>query len=325
MVTDTKDRIIAYIRQNKQARVYDLVKAFNISNVAVHKQLRKLIDNDLLGKVGRPPKVYYYLTGEKKSSALVEVDGKTLQTIESRYLFISASGEAKYGWEGFRLWCEKTKQEPIKTAAEYVATLKKYDKLRKDGLIDGMRKMKHTFSEVFLDKLFYLDFYSIERFGKTKLGQMLLYAKQSQNRALMRKITGEAQEKILKIIRENKIDGVLFIPPTVKREVQFMRELESELNLPVRILAVAKVKTEITVPQKTLSKLEDRIENAKRTIAVDDTGFYTNILLIDDAVGSGATLNETARQIRRKGICKGKIIGLAITGSYKGFDVISEV
>ncbi len=51
---------------------------------------------------------------------------------------------------------------------------------------------------------------------------------------------------------------------------------------------------------------------------------YKNILLIDDAVGSGATMNETAKQIKNKGIAK-KIIGIAITGSFKGFDVISEV
>ena len=42
-------------------------------------------------------------------------------------------------------------------------------------------------------------------------------------------------------------------------------------------------------------------------------------------IGSGATLNETARKIRERKICKGKIIGLAIVGSFKGFDVISEV
>ena len=56
-----------------------------------------------------------------------------------------------------------------------------------------------------------------------------------------------------------------------------------------------------------------------------DTGVHKNILLLDDAAGSGATLNETAKQIRERGMVNGKIIGLAIVGSFKGFDVISEV
>ncbi|MDP2736391.1 MAG: hypothetical protein Q8O59_01245, partial [bacterium] len=85
-----------------------------------------------------------------------------------------------------------------------------------------------------------------------------------------------------------------------------------------------KIKTPIIIPQKTLSRLQDRIENARSTFVVDENTKYNNILLIDDAVGSGATLNEIAGRIKQKNIAR-KIIGLAITGSFKGFDVISEV
>lgn len=326
MEETTTQKILDYIRKNNQASGKELVEYLGtIGARAVRKQLKNLLDRGLLEKNGRPPKVYYSLVEKKAPFVLPQIDKKAFKVIEERYLFISPTGEAKYGWEGFLLWCEKTKQNPVKTASKYVATLKKYDKFRREDLISGMDKMKHTFDAVFLDKLFYLDFYSIERFGKTKLGQMLLYAKQSQNRALIRKIVEEIKEKIQKVIREYRVDGVLFVPPTVKREIQFMKELENGLKLPIKTLTVAKVKTEISVPQKTLNKLEDRIENAKRTIVVEDTGSYKNILLIDDAVGSGSTLNETARQIKRKGICSGQVVGLAITGSYKGFDVISEV
>lgn len=52
---------------------------------------------------------------------------------------------------------------------------------------------------------------------------------------------------------------------------------------------------------------------------------FKNILLIDDAIGSGATLNEIASQIKKKKLCSGQLICLAITGSFKGFEVISEV
>ncbi|MCX6791373.1 MAG: hypothetical protein NTV62_04290, partial [Candidatus Gribaldobacteria bacterium] len=114
-------------------------------------------------------------------------------------------------------------------------------------------------------------------------------------------------------------------PPTVKREVQFMKELEKNLALKNNKIEVTKIKTSVVVPQKTLNKLEDRVENAKKTFVVEGNEGYKNILLIDDAIGSGATLNEIALQIRERGIISGKIIGLAITGSIKGFDVISEV
>ena len=214
---------------------------------------------------------------------------------------------------------------PKKTAAEYIKTLEKYEHYKRNGLIDGAEKMKSTFTNVYLDKIFYLDFYSIERFGKTKLGQLLLYAKQSQNLDLMNEIIKIAKPKIREIIKNYKIDGVGFIPPTVKRERQFMRVLETGLGEKIRTISIEKAKTFVAVPQKTLTKLEDRIENASRTIMVTEKSTFKNILLIDDAVGSGATLNETAKKIKERGICKGKVIGLALTGSFKGFDIISEV
>lgn len=322
----TSQRIIDYISKNRQASGKELADYLSeITPRAVRKQLKNLLDKDILTKIGRPPKVYYSLAAKKKTPAASLIDDAMRYTINKRYLFISPTGEAKAGWEGFMVWCEKTKQDPIKTAKEYVKTIGKFDRFRKNNLIDGMPKMKNTFKNVFLDKLFYLDFYSIERFGKTKLGQMLLYAKQSQNVPLIYELISGIRPQIISVIKKYKIDGILFIPPTVKREVQFMKELEKQLRLPVHNLSVVKVKTEIIVPQKTLSILVDRIENARRTIIVDDVKQYSNILLIDDAVGSGATLNETARQIKNKNLLHGKIIGLAITGSFKGFDVISEV
>lgn len=323
----TSQKIINYIAKNGQASGQGLVEYLgNIGPRAVRKQLKSLLEQGLLKKIGRPPKVFYLLAkAGGRGAALPEPDKNTIGIINDRYLFITPAGEMLSGWEGFFAWCDKTGQQPAKTANEYIKTLHKYDAFRKHGFIDGMHKIKQTFKEVFLDKLFYLDFYSIERFGKTKLGQMLLYAKQSQDKNLMRQLIKDIRPQILSAVKKYKIDGVLFVPPTVKREVQIMKELEKSLRLPVKTLLVAKVKTAVAVPQKTLNKLEDRVENAASTIIVEDSGFYKNILLIDDAVGSGATLNETARQIRKKGLCKGRIIGLAITGSFKGFDVISEV
>ncbi len=81
----------------------------------------------------------------------------------------------------------------------------------------------------------------------------------------------------------------------------------------------------VSINKSVMVLINNRIENAKHTIMVDDFELYTNILIIDDAVGSGATLNETAKQIKDKHVVKGNIIGLAITGSFKGFDIISEV
>jgi len=252
MTTNTRSTIIKYIQSHRQASVHELTSVLNITRAAVHRQLNKLIAEDNIQKIGKPPKVYYRMKIVSQIEEIHKVDKEIIDFINKNYLYISPTGEALEGWEGFIVWCNKTNQDPIKTSNEYIATLNKFDKYKKNGVIDGMPKMKDTFKKVYLDKLFYLDFYSIERFGKTKLGQMLLYAKQSQNRTLISQLINHIKPEIMKIVKRQNIEGVLFIPPTVKREVQFMRELEKKLRLPLRILDVNKIKTDIIVPQKTL-------------------------------------------------------------------------
>ncbi|MFH0791665.1 MAG: winged helix-turn-helix transcriptional regulator [bacterium] len=321
----TSDKIIRYLEEKGRVTPKQLSDYLGVTPRAVFKQLRQLLEERRVSKIGKPPKVFYgpvQIIADKKeyqSSKIIR------DSIEKNFIDITPSGELKAGWSAFVDWCVKRELDIGKSAKDYTDIIKKYDSIRKNGLLDGMRKMKNTFPKVYLDYLFYLDFYSIERFGKTRVGKTLLYAKQSQDRAMIKTLVKEIKPKIEGLIKKFRIDAVGFIPPTVKREVQLMKELEKNLDLKISKIGIIKIKTSVIVPQKTLSKLEDRIENAKATFIVSDKVFCKNIILIDDAVGSGATFNEIAGQVREKSIAKGKIVGLAITGSIKGFDVISEV
>lgn len=324
MEMKTSQKIVDYIKRKSQASGNELSQYLNITPRAVRKQLNSLLSEKILYKVGKPPKVFYLLKEDKKEKAEIKIDEKSRKIITENFLLITPRGERKEGLEAFADWCQKRGEDVQKTAKEYIKSLKKYAKYKKDGLINGNYKMRHTFKEVFIDKAFYLDFYSIERFGKTKLGQILLYAKQSQSQGLINELVEEIRPPINLIVKKYKIEAVGFIPPTIKREVQLMKEIEKRLNLTLPTISLTKIKTTVTVPQKTLSKLEDRVENARNTIVLDDNRKYRRLLLIDDALGSGATLNETAQKIKRQNPnCK--IIGLAITGSFSGFEVISEV
>lgn len=324
MEQNTEDKILAYIKSRGQVTANDLTEQLQISRQAVHRQINRLQEEGLIYKIGRPPKVFYLLAEDKIIREYNVVDGKIKKFIDESFLNITASGEKQEGFGGFINWCLKRKEPLEKTAKEYVETLRKYKSYKKDGLIDGMHKLKGTFPETVVDKLFYLDFYSIERFGKTKLGQLLLYAKQSQNRGLIKELVDQIKPQIEEIIMKYKVEAVGFIPPTVKREVQLMREIERQLQLTIPKISLVKVKTPIIVPQKTLNKIDDRIENAKRTIIVDEAKKFKTVLLIDDALGSGATINETAKKIKSQQLAE-TVIGLAITGSFSGFEVISEV
>lgn len=80
----------------------------------------------------------------------------------------------------------------------------------------------------------------------------------------------------------------------------------------------------LPIAQKSLSRLNERIENARDTIFIKDKDIpYERILIIDDALGSGATINEVARKLKQ--ISNAKIYAYVIVGSYEGFEVVREV
>lgn len=322
---NTKEKIIQLLKKQNQVTPGEMAEYLDISRQALYKHLLEMLKNKQILKIGRPPKVFYALKEKEVKIKKVEIDTEIKKIIDQNYFIITPGGERIEGFSGFIYWCNKQGLPIVKTAQEYIKTLKKYSIYKKNSLIDGMQKIRATFkSNLFLDDVYYLDFYSIERFGKTKLGQILLYAKQSQNKKLMKELIDDIRPAVEGTIKKFNIDGVGFVSPTVKREVQFMNELKKKLNLKAKEIKITKIKTNITIPQKTLNKLDDRIENAQKTFAIEEMGRYKNILLIDDAIGSGATLNEIAKKLKSKGVAK-KVIGLAITGSFKGFDVVSEI
>lgn len=328
----TSERILQYFTTHGSATGNSLVDYLGITDRAVRKQLKTLLESGQIIKIGSAPKVYYTVnnsTVDRRNSIATYDKAAISDTLKNHvnkeFLYITPRGTVQEGWAGFEYWCQERKMDIAKTAERYEAVSNKYGKFKKNSLIDGMPKLRSTFDDIGLDELLYLDFYSVDIFGKTRLGQLLLFAKQSQNRKLINQIADDIKSSVEQVIREYQIDGIGFIPPTVKRELQFIKQIEARLNLSIKALSITKIKTPVIVPQKTLNKLDDRIINAYETMHVDNIGVYNNILLIDDAVGSGATLNEVAKKIRQKGICHGKIIGLTITGSFNGFEVISEV
>lgn len=324
MVTQTRTEIIDFVTKQHQVTAKLIIDHVGLTAPAVFRHLSRLVSDGILVKRGTPPKVFYSLAPVMTAHKVVTLEPSVERVINERFLKITPNGVLQTGVQAFVDWCMSRKLDPAKTSADYIASIKKFDGYKKDERIDGMSKLQHALPSVFLDQLYYLDFYAIERFGKTKLGELILYAKQSQNKALTKIVANDVHDRILTVIKDFHIDAVGFIPPTVKRDVQFMKELERLLHLSLPTIQITKVRTAISVPQKTLSKLEERIENAKQSLVVEERNMYKNILLIDDAVGSGATINEVAEQIRTKKLCTGKVIGLALTGSFSGFEVIHE-
>jgi phosphoribosylpyrophosphate synthetase len=324
-----KEKIVLLFEQKKELTVSEIVNELFVSKQMVHLVLNNLLEINFIEKIGSTPKTIYKLkkVSETKNISINLISKEKQTFLNENFILITEIGQLLEGLPAFENWCQKRKLPLDKTIDEFILTKDKYNNyLDNNGLISGLDKLKNTkgYDEIYLDELLYLDFYAIERFGKTRLGTILHYAKQGQNKMLMKILIQEIKEKIDVIISEYDIDAVAFVPPTIKRETQLMKFLANGLKINLPVIEIMKIGGIIPVPQKSLNKIEERINNAENTFVIKGNVSYNNLLLIDDAVGSGSTLNQISGKIKRKELAQ-NIIGLAIVGSYKGFDVITDV
>jgi predicted amidophosphoribosyltransferase len=170
------------------------------------------------------------------------------------------------------------------------------------------------------------DFYALPQFGKTRLGNLVHVCKTAPLPKYLTLLCTLIEQDLTNLIEELNIDTLCWVPHSLKRAIPFLPAIQKKLKLRKPHIKVRKIFSgAVPVPQKSLSRLEDRIENARSTLYVDEfAGSPQRILIIDDAVGSGATINELSKILRRNFKPK-EIHAYAIVGSYKGFDVISQV
>lgn len=323
----TREKILKILQQHRQITIHEIAAALGFSRQYIHRQINQLEEDGSIKAVGKAPQVFYSLNDRKPERQMQTITYEDEQFLNQHFMLVDSLGNLLEGINALQYWCNKQNLKTEITLPEFIETRKKYLAFfNKNHLIDGTEKLKTTkgIGSVGVDTLYYLDFYAIERFGKTRLGTLMHYAKQGQNRALMKKIAEEVRQRIYNLISEIQIDAVLFVPPTIDRKIQIMNVLEKLLSIDKPVMKVQKIRNPIVVPQKALSNIFERVANAKNTFYVPEQKAWKRILLIDDAVGSGATMNEIALRLKEKKLAA-DIIGLAITGSYKGFEVISEL
>lgn len=321
----SKARLLDQLETKGEHSVKELSTILGLSRQRVHRILNQLLDEKKIIRIGSPPKVFYSVNIVESSLETYSYADKEIELIQRDWILVDPLGKIHRGKGAFEKWCFARNLPIGKTVKEYTKTKIKYDSyVASDDLIDGTQKLLNTKElDVCVDQQFYADFYAIERFGKTKLGQLLHFGKMSQSIKLIQEIVDLTKDRLVKLIHEKGIKSIAYIPPTLKRDIQIMKQLELMYNFSLPKIDLQKVSGEIVIPQKALSKIKDRIQNATNSIRVSDKREFDSILLIDDALGSGATINQTACKLKQFGQVK-KVYGFAITGSYKGFEVLSE-
>ncbi len=324
MKNDTSQHIVKFIEENGPVRPSEIARALQLSTQDVHWHLRKLKAKGTLLVIGAPPKTHYAVASAP--SVQVQVPTSYSSIIDEYFSYLTPRGELIFGVAAFADWLRsrKLEKDAESLAKAYVDLCESiYTNLQKPfstlARVNGILGTSH------LDDVFISDFYALPQFGKTILGNLVHAAKTTGDRRFAREIAASIRPDLKKLIKIFRPTYVCIVPHSVPRKVQFLPELEIQLKLSLPKIPVNKLFVgNVPVAQKSLSKTSERIANAQSTFTIPYGAVVGGtVLLVDDAVGSGATLDAIAKMLKRAGARK--VIGYAVVGSYKGFDVLPQV
>lgn len=169
----------------------------------------------------------------------------------------------------------------------------------------------HTASSEFLG----YDEFGHEQFNtkRTEVGELVYRVKYRRDPNALKELV----DVVARFVKSKNIaaDVIVPVPPTRARQIQPLFQiadaLGDKLKLPVDKTAVKKSGT---AELKDVWTLEERARILKNAISVDKGAVAgKRVLLIDDLVRSGATINEVAKQLKAAGVDKLYVVVLTET------------
>ena len=315
----TKQKILDLLRE-QHLSPFDLQQLLDISASVVHTHLKSLLEMGLIEKFGSAPRVSY---GACKKDAA--------DYVNEHFLFQDALGNLRAGMEGFRLWSAQglkklSFEEKVALYADRVLTAESHKQDGVFNLIGKLQKVVDVGEKMHLKEMACLSLRTLRDFGRTKMGIYVDIVKSAGSKKIVDIVLDFSVPLIVSYAKKHRINAVGFIPPTRRRSQQIMTALEDRFRKgPFRTAAIEikKIRGDIPREQKTIRDLRDRIYNSDHTFFLSPYAHlhnYKRILLVDDVIGSGATLNQVAKLLKKRGFA-GEVFGLAVVGEEKGYSV----
>lgn len=326
MKTETKSKIIEFIKKNWHVSVKQIKEKFPINTTIIHRHLKSLIDDNILIKIGKTPHVLYMIATSKSDEALLGYEDR--EWLDKNYYNYDSDGRVLDWYEWFVSWCTSRKFDIQDQCNKYKSICSYIKKKKNDiGLINWKKYLTDKLWKIYIDELYFIDPYQIWHFGRSKLWTITFYAKQSQNKDLIKQVLHIIKYPILSYIKQNNIDAVCFVPPSIKRWVQLMAEIKKWLKIEIPELKLIKMfPSGVIIPQKSLKSMEQRKKNAENTIFISpNQKSYNKVLLIDDFMWSWSTINACAKKLIENKLAK-KVEAISLLGNVDTeYDVINEI
>lgn len=326
-----KKKLYTYFQQHKSASVHELSQHFGISTATVHKYIKELLATDVISKVGKPPQTIYMLQDHDTTiqDASMQLDYMSQEFLQHHFLSFDEIGHELVGHDGFVQWCLSRWLDPevqfwyYKNHIDAINAMRDSCGFLHQGFTKFVQQMKYSY----LADLLYFDTYQLAQFGKSTLASLAFFAKQSQSLSLLDRVAQKTQWQIRCHIVNNIYDAVCYVPHSLTRKHQLLPTLRSKRSIPLPEIYLHKLYSgEVIVPQKSLKWAASRIRNARHTIFIKPhQESVHHVLLIDDFVWSGATLNESAKKLLDAGLAQ-RVTGMALVGNIDmTYEVINEI
>jgi hypothetical protein len=318
-----KEELFEYIKKNPWDKIWEMAQFFGVTNMTIHRHITDLCNNWLLIKRWSWPQTIYQISKENSKLEISNISIQIRMALDSCRYQINKVWQVSQWVSGFAHRCWKRNLDfNLQTKQRYNYFLIVESMRDRTWCIDATKKL-NKYGNWVLKKLWYQDIYARPQYGKSKQWTFLEVAKIQPTIKIFGEIITYIRPLLQKLIILYKIDAVCFVKPTMSRKLQIMNYLEKNLSLGLPVIAIKKVPW-FFPPQKSLSKMEDRIINAQESFQIEkNKNVYNNVLLIDDAVWSGATLVELAKKLKYS-IAR-NVFWYAITGTANWlFDEISK-
>lgn len=321
----SSNEIIKYIDQNPWSKAIDIAHHFAVTTMTIYRRLQVLVQQWIVTKKWTVPHVRYYPQPEQSSSTFRGFDPALSRLLDHERYQVSHIGQELIGTSWFTMRCKQRDQEPLAAAARRKGHIDYIDSIKTPFWILATHKL-WDYPDNHLQDLWYGNIYALPEFGKTKYGTWMELAKTYPSVKLFKLLIDSVSDQIDRIVKEQGIDALCFVQPTAKRTVQIMDYLAKTLHVSLPRIGLSKVPW-FFPPQKTLKKREERIANARASFEIigrSSYQHYHHVLIIDDAVGSGATIVEIGHKILTLWLSD-KVSGFSIVGTANGiFEQISR-
>lgn len=327
-------KIVDLFQENEILWVTQISNQIWISRTIVHKNIKKLLEENKIEKTWKWAHTKYksliFKWEKVKDIPNIIVDFKTKKIFDEIFYKFDSDWKLLKWFEGFKIWVFDRNFNLEKSIENY-KKIYKYVESKQDEcwLLDATNIFNKKFEKNYMKKVYYADEYAFMEYGRSKLAEMTFFAKQSQDKELINQSIEEFFYKLECFLFKNKdVDAIAITPWSIDRNNQLLWILKNRLEkIGLPFVNLEKFyKWSIPIPQKTIKSKSWRLKNAKNTIFVYDDNIknYKKVLLIDDFVGSWATLNITAQKIIESWVKE--VVWFSIVWSMDlSYEVINEI